>query len=35
MSDEAAPGIEIGNGELREYVREADGSYTRGATFHP
>lgn len=35
MSNEAAPGIEIGNGELREYVLEVDGSYTKAAIFHP
>lgn len=35
MSNEAAPGIEIGNGELREYVLEGDGSYTKAAIFHP
>jgi len=30
LADDVVPGVEIGNGELREYVLEADGSYTRG-----
>ncbi|MFM7320504.1 MAG: 2,3-bisphosphoglycerate-dependent phosphoglycerate mutase [Armatimonadota bacterium] len=30
LADDVVPGVEIGNGELREYILEADGGYTRG-----
>jgi len=30
LADDVVPGVEIGNGELREYILEADGRYTRG-----
>lgn len=30
LADDVVPGVEIANGELREYVLEADGTYTRG-----